>query len=71
MLIASDDRRIVTCIAEMEQSCDEIQLTNEHGDKHAVVVLLGKIIVKLCGNGCRHEVLLGQSTKQTDGLSHE
>ena len=50
LLIATNYRGIVTSIAEMEQSCDEIQLANEHGDKHAIVVFLCQFIIQ--GSGC-------------------
>ena len=73
MIFAStDDWRIMTGIAEVEMACVHIKHTNEHGNKHAVyIVLATKSFVHAGTYFGRQHALVGHGLEQACGLRHK
>ena len=69
--LAAQYRRVVTGIAVVHATGLQVDESEEHGDEHAVLVALAKLVVQA---GCYlggHHALLGHGTEQTGGLGHE
>ena len=59
------------CVAEAEVTAAEVEQADEHGDEHALLVVLGQLGIHACGYLCRRHQLLGQGVEQARGLRHE
>ena len=61
----------MTCITEVETTCSKVNQTNEHGDEHTILVILGKLVVDASTNLSWRVVMLSHSTEQADNLCHK
>ena len=61
----------MTCITEIETPCSKVYQANKHGNKHTILVILGKLVVNTVTNLSRCIVMLCHGTEQADYLSHE
>ena len=69
--LACQNRRVVAGITVVHVTTLQVNESDEHGDKHAVLVANGQLVVQAGGNIVGLETLLGQCTEHADGLCHE
>ena len=66
-----DDRGIMTGIAELQPAGLEVCHTDEHRDKHHVLVMISQHPVQSGGNLCRRQLLFRCHAEHIHGNSHE
>ena len=61
----------MTTVTEIKMTSLEVGHANEHGDKHAAVVILRQEGIDLCGYIDWRMALLGDDAEQVAGNGHE
>ena len=61
----------MSCVAVVEATRLQVDQSDEHGDKHALLVALRQYVVHARGYLGRLHVLRGQNAEQASGLGHE
>ena len=69
---ATNNRRVMTGIAEIHVTCLQVDESQEESHKHTVLVIIArKRIVHTCAYLCRFLTLCGQRTEQSCSLRHK
>ena len=61
----------MACIAVFHVTCLEVDESDEHGNEHALFVVLGQGVVQACGNDVGLETSIDQCAEHARNLSHE